>query len=213
MVNHCTEATSFEYPYTNAEHNFSHTYLLPAIRRRLSNLPIGAKVIDIGCGNGSLTATWASSEWQVYGVDASESGIHNATAAYPTISFSCAPIGTELITTYGAASFDAVVSSEVIEHVYLPRTLVRCAFELLRPGGLFVLTTPYNGYLKNIALAIFGHMDRHWTVLWDGGHIKFWSWKTICAVLEEAGFAGFQFTGAGRIPFFWKSMVISCRKP
>ena len=63
-----------------------------------------------------------------------------------------------------------------------------CAFELLRPGGLFVVPTPYNGYLKNVALAVSGRMDRHWIALWDGGHIKFWSWKTIRVMLKEGGF-------------------------
>ena len=123
------------------------------------------------------------------------------------------PIGSGLAAVYGKASFDAVVSAEVIEHVYLPRDFVKCAFELLRPGGLFVVTTPYNGYLKNVVLAISGNMDRHWTVLWDVGHIKFWSWNTISAVLKEEGFEDIRFAGAGRMPFLWKSMVVSCRKP
>ena len=50
-----------------------------------------------------------------------------------------------------------------------------------------MVTTPYNGYLKNVALAVSGSMDRHWTVLWDGGHIKFWSQKTLAALLLEHG--------------------------
>jgi 2-polyprenyl-6-hydroxyphenyl methylase/3-demethylubiquinone-9 3-methyltransferase len=166
----------------------------------------------MGCGNGSLTAAWARPDQQVYGVDASESGIENATAAFPAISFRCGQIGPSLVSEYGAASFDAVVCAEVIEHVYLPKVLVKCAFELLRPGGLFVVTTPYNGYLKAVALAISGQMDRHWTVLWDGGHIKFWSWRTLRAVLEDGGFKDVKFAGVGRLPFLWKSMVVSCRQ-
>jgi 2-polyprenyl-3-methyl-5-hydroxy-6-metoxy-1,4-benzoquinol methylase len=211
----CADSTeaSFEYPYADAETNASHAYLLPVIRRQLSGLPSGARVMDLGCGNGSLTAAWARPDWQVYGVDASESGIQNAKMAFPEIQFSCNQVTPELAATYGAASFDAVVSAEVIEHVYLPRLLVDCAFQLLRPGGLFVVTTPYNGYLKNLALAVSGSMDRHWTVLWDGGHIKFWSWRTIRAVLEEGGFVFPQFAGAGRVRFLWKSMVVTCRKP
>jgi 2-polyprenyl-6-hydroxyphenyl methylase/3-demethylubiquinone-9 3-methyltransferase len=177
------------------------------------NLPAGAKILDLGCGNGSLTAALSLRTWKVFGVDASESGIHNAREAYPWITFSCAEIGSELPAMYGLDNFDAIVCAEVIEHVYSPRALVKCAFELLRPGGLFIITTPYNGYLKNLLLSVSGHMDRHWTVLWDGGHIKFWSWKTIREVLEEGGFADPKFIGAGRIPFLWKSMVVTCRRP
>jgi len=207
-----TEETYYD-PYTDAASNARHSYRLPVIKRYLSVLPDGARVLDMGCGNGSLTNAWAHRNWRVFGVDASESGIQNASAAYPAISFFCAPIGPEMVATYGSNTFDAIVCSEVIEHIFLPRVLIGCAFELLRPGGLFLVTTPYNGYLKNIALAVSGNMDRHWTVLWDGGHIKFWSWKTLRAVLEERGFVDFKFTGAGRAPFLWKSMVVVSRKP
>jgi len=198
--------------YTDAADNPTHSYRLPAIKRLLSGLPAGARVLDLGCGNGSLTAGWAHQDWRVFGVDVSESGIEQAAAAYPTISFFCSPIGPELAARYGKATFDAVICSEVIEHVYLPRVLVNSAFELLRPGGLFLVTTPYNGYLKNVVLALSGNMDRHWTVLWDGGHIKFWSWKTLRIVLEEGGFTGPKFVGAGRIPLLWKSMIVASRK-
>lgn len=202
-----------EYSYGHAGNNPSHLYLLPPIKRCLSAIRAGARVLDLGCGNGALTAAWARPDWRVFGIDSSESGIRHAAAAYPALSFSCAAIGPELVNTYGVASFDAIVCAEVIEHVYLPRVLVRCAFELLRPGGLLVVTTPYNGYLKNVALAVSGNMDRHWTALWDGGHIKFWSWRTIRSVLEEGGFVSTEFSGAGRVPFLWKSMVITCGRP
>ncbi len=202
-----------KYLYANAALNGSHAYLLPKIKATLAGLPDRARVMDLGSGNGSLTAAWARRGWEVCGVDSSESGVRHAASTYSSISFARAQIDSELATVYGNGNFDAVVSAEVVEHLYSPRDLAKCAFDLLRPRGLFVVTTPYNGYLKNVALSISGTMDRHWTVLWDGGHIKFWSWKTIRALLEEAGFEDIQFAGAGRLPFLWKSMVVSCRKP
>lgn len=48
-----------EYLYANAALNLSHTYLLPRIRAALTGLPDKARVIDLGSGNGSLTAAWA----------------------------------------------------------------------------------------------------------------------------------------------------------
>jgi uncharacterized protein (AIM24 family) len=75
-------------------------------------------------------------------------------------------------------------------------------------AGQIILTTPYHGYLKNLMLAATGKMDSHFTALWDGGHIKFWSRKTLSTLLEEQGFRVTNFKGSGRLPYFWKSMVL-----
>jgi 2-polyprenyl-6-hydroxyphenyl methylase/3-demethylubiquinone-9 3-methyltransferase len=61
-------------------------------------------------------------------------------------------------------------------------------------------------------LALTGKLDQHFTVLWDHGHIKFWSRKTLTQALEEAGFCEVKFAGAGRAPWFWKSMVMTATK-
>jgi len=170
-------------------------------------------VLDIGCGNGSLTAAWAKDGWDVTGVDFSESGIAHARASHPNIAFHQMPVGPELVEHFGGGCFDAIVSAEVVEHLYAPRDLARNSFRLLRDGGMLILTTPYHGYVKNLVMAATGTMDRHWTVLWDGGHIKFWSWKTIGVLLREAGFTGLEFRGVGRVPYLWKSMVVCANKP
>jgi hypothetical protein len=54
-------------------------------------------------------------------------------------------------------------------------------------------------------------MDRHHTVLWDGGHIKFFSVKTLSQLLNEEGFNDIQFKFAGRLPYLWKGMLASAR--
>lgn len=202
-----------EYQYRDGRQRHSHSYPAPAIRRCLAQLPQHARVLDIGCGNGALTAAWAFSAWEIQGIDLSESGIRQARANYPQFRFEVCGVGSRSVETFGRNTFDAVVSAEVVEHLYLPRDLVSCAFELLAPGGMFVVTTPYHGYLKNVALALSGHMDTHWTPLWDGGHIKCWSPKTLGSLLSKGGFIGQECRGAGRLPLLWKSMVISCRKP
>jgi hypothetical protein len=51
-------------------------------------------------------------------------------------------------------------------------------------------------------------MDNHFTVLWDGGHIKFWSKKTLNIIFSEFGFKKIKFKGCGRYPFLWKSMLL-----
>ena len=54
--------------------------------------------------------------------------------------------------------------------------------------------------------------DAHWTALWDGGHIKFWSQATLKQLLNESGFSSVEFVNVGRIPCLAKSMVAIARK-
>jgi 2-polyprenyl-6-hydroxyphenyl methylase/3-demethylubiquinone-9 3-methyltransferase len=57
----------------------------------------------------------------------------------------------------------------------------------LKPAGHFIVSTPYHGWLKNVVLALSGKMDNHFTALWDGGHIKFWSRETLSRLLRSKG--------------------------
>lgn len=82
----------------------------------------------------------------------------------------------------------------------------------LKPNGLLVLSTPYHGYLKNLALSVLDAWDTHHTPLWHGGHIKFWSRRTLGQLLSENGFETIGFSGVGRLPYLWKSMILVARK-
>ena len=207
-----SDGISYDY-YTAAE-ECSHVYLLPILGTLLNDLPKGSTVLDLGCGNGSLLSTFQNRGWTLYGSDFSPTGIAIARENFPAIQFfladASAPTG-EIMATVGKV--DAVLTTEVIEHLYDPRGFLRNAYELLKPGGRIVLSTPYHGYLKNLVLAATGKMDSHFTALWDHGHIKFWSRKTLTKALLEAGFTDIRFLGAGRLPWMWKSMVLQARVP
>jgi 2-polyprenyl-6-hydroxyphenyl methylase/3-demethylubiquinone-9 3-methyltransferase len=112
----------------------------------------------------------------------------------------------------GGGGFDAAVSTEVIEHLYAPHLLPRFAHALVRPGGHLVLTTPYHGYWKNLALSLFDKWDHHHTALWHGGHIKFFSRRTLTRLLTENGWQVRRFRGIGRLPGLWKSMLLVAQR-
>jgi SAM-dependent methyltransferase len=108
--------------------------------------------------------------------------------------------------------FDAVISTEVVEHLFRPSALPEFAAAKLKPAGLLVVSTPYHGYLKNLLLSLLNQWDAHHTSLWDGGHIKFWSRRSLTRLLVTHGFQVLEFHGAGRVRWLWKSMVIVARK-
>ena len=143
--------------------------------------------------------------FDVTGVDTSVSGIRHAKANFPNIRCEVGSAYDDLATRYGI--FDLVVSLEVIEHCMEPRAFMRTFLSLISPGGVGLLSTPYHGYLKNLALAITGMMDNHFTALWDGGHVKFFSIRTLDHLFKESGACNVRFERIGRIPPLAKSMI------
>jgi len=199
------------YHFENACALHAQNYLLSPIVSVLRESGIQSRrMIDIGCGNGAFAAELAARGWDVIGIDPSTSAIHFARAKHPTIPFHLASAYEDLSSRFG--QFPLVVSLEVVEHVYDPRTFARTVYSCVQPGGLAIISTPYHGYLKNLALAVAGQMDRHYTALWDHGHIKFWSISTLGALLREVGFQPPRFLRVGRIPWFAKSMIAVVRR-
>ena len=93
----------------------------------------------------------------------------------------------------------------MVEHVYAPRDYAATLFNLLEPGGMAIVSTPYHGYLKNLALAITGRLDAHFTALW--------SIPSLTTLLTEAGFQNIRFHRVGRIPALAKSMIAVAERP
>ena len=201
------------YAYGDGELNHSHNYLVPSVLNILSSLslsPEDRRVFELGCGNGAVAAVLSERGYQTAGVDVSTQGLEQARRRYPHLSLQPGSAYDDLATTYGR--FPIVVSLEVVEHLYAPRVFAKTLYELVEPSGTAIVSTPYHGYWKNLALSLTGSMDAHFTALWDHGHIKFWSMKTLSALLLEAGFHDISFTRVGRIPILAKSMIAIAKK-
>ena len=187
---------------------------MPSVLRLLSTVKITDEekhLFELGCGNGSVANEITQFGWDVTGVDPSKEGIKNAQSTYPHLKLKIGSAYDNLGDKYG--KFPVVLSLEVKEHVYDPRHYARTVFELLESGGIAIISTPYHGYWKNLALAITGNMDRHYTALWDHGHIKFWSIDTLSKLLREIGFVDLRFERVGRISPLAKSMIAIARRP
>jgi 2-polyprenyl-6-hydroxyphenyl methylase/3-demethylubiquinone-9 3-methyltransferase len=203
------------YRYQYADHSSAHEHLLPTVRSELArffarrNEP--HRVFDLGCGNGSVAAALIRDGYDICGVDPSTEGIARAQEAYPHIRLSAGSAYDDLVSSFGR--FPAVISLEVVEHVYSPREYARTLFDLVEPGGIALVSTPYHGYWKNLTLAFTGKLDAHFTALWDHGHIKFWSVRTLGVLLQETGFTNLRFLRVGRLPPLARSMIAIASKP
>ena len=200
-----------DYDWTEERGKEAHSYLYSDLKYLLGSKD--SAILDVGCGNGLMANQLIKEGFDVYGTDGAASGIQIANKVNPDRFYVQDLSSLDLPQELQNKSFNTIVSTEVIEHLYDPRRYVDFCKKILMEGGggEIIISTPYHGYLKNLIISATGKMDTHFTVLWDGGHIKFWSRKTLTQLLEEFGFEIIVFRGSGRFPFLWKSMFIKAR--
>jgi 2-polyprenyl-3-methyl-5-hydroxy-6-metoxy-1,4-benzoquinol methylase len=190
------------------------TYLVPPVLHELrQRFPKGgARLIDMGCGDGFAADALSKAGFHVRGFDLSEAEIAVARARNPELDLQVMSLYDDGVSIFSRPVPDAVLALEVVEHLFTPKALFAQAYKLLPSGGLLLVSTPYHGYFKNLALSILNRWDSHLDVTWDGGHIKFFSPKTLAAMAETAGFQCERVISVGRIPGFAKSMILVANK-
>lgn len=114
----------------------------------------GLRILDVGCGGGILAEPLARLGADVVGIDPAE---ENAAAARAHAAESGLAIDYRAATAEALADagerFDVVIASEVVEHVTdVGAFVLRCA-EMVKPGGLLIVTT-INRTLKSFGLVI-----------------------------------------------------------
>ncbi|MGB3719845.1 MAG: bifunctional 2-polyprenyl-6-hydroxyphenol methylase/3-demethylubiquinol 3-O-methyltransferase UbiG [Proteobacteria bacterium] len=116
----------------------------------------GLTILDVGCGGGLISEPLARLGAIVTGIDPAEENIavaiQHAEPQGLAIHYRACRVE-ELVAEH--AQFDAIVCLEVVEHVPDPQAFITTCAEVLRPGGLFILST-INRTLKSYALAIVG---------------------------------------------------------
>lgn len=123
-----------------------HAKVLCALRR----LPGGAgtALLDAGCGTGGLLSILHARfpDWSLHGIDISDIAVRYASQA------SSAEIRQGSVTElpYADASFDAIVSTDVMYHRLVdPHTMLDQCCRVLKPGGLLVLNLPAYQWLRS----------------------------------------------------------------
>lgn len=117
--------------YWFRRHEVAYQAVLPYCR--------GGTVLDAGCGEGYGAHLLAGAAARVIAVDYDPATAAHAAGSYPDLAVLRANLAALPL---AAATVDAVVSMQVIEHLWdQPGFLAECA-RVLRPGGTLVVTTP-----------------------------------------------------------------------
>ncbi|MCC7530869.1 MAG: class I SAM-dependent methyltransferase [Candidatus Melainabacteria bacterium] len=153
------------------------------------------KVLDIGCADGRALNWYKQvrcANVETFGVDFDEKAVQLARNAGHTVYFgrfeeACIP----------EQFFDLVVATHVIEHVADPTAFAQRAFEVLKPGGIFLIETP------NIeAFDARWFKNRHWGGYHFPRHWIFYSPATLKRLVEARGFTIVE-THFHPAPAFW----------
>ena len=144
------------------------------------NVQPGDRVLDLGCGQGDLTAVIAGAGAHPLGVEVADAALRRARRRHPELRFAPAPIDGPLPLEDG--SFDVVWASEVIEHVSDTARWLSEVRRVLVPGGRLLVTTPNHG---RVALALYG-IDRYSEPL--GDHLHLYSAGSLRTLLRRVRF-------------------------
>lgn len=107
----------------------------------------GCRYIEIGCAPGKMLA-WVASvlKAEVAGLDYSEPGINKCRALFDALGLKAILYGEDLFDhNIEPASFDVVTSFGVIEHFNDARPVVQRHLDLVKPGGVVLISIPNYG--------------------------------------------------------------------
>jgi|GEM_PF-2329841 len=156
-----------------------------AVRERVRadfvpRLPPGAKVLDVGCGNGEFLAAAAEAGFEAHGIDISEAAAEMCRAR------GLRAVSGDFLSAPTEAPFDAITMWDVIEHLPDPVSFVRRAVELLRPGGVLVMKTPFVGERAFRLLRVVPRLIA--PVLQAPAHIQFFTARSMELLGRNGGF-------------------------
>lgn len=169
--------------------------------------PEGFQVLDAGCGTGEFVAFLHDLGFQVTGVELSEAAVTKARKRYLDADIRVASLEEPL--PFTDAVFDVIWCTEVLEHMFDVHSTLAEFNRVLKKGGTLLLTTPYHGLVKNLAIVLLG-FDRHFNP--EISHIRFFTQATLARCLKRAGFVPVSWQGIGRSWPLWKSFFVEARK-
>jgi len=154
----------------------------------LALLDKGDKLLDVGCGNGTLGYFAKSKYKEVYGIDISEIALKLSKERGLIVTK--VNLNDENI-PFEDGYFDFVTCLDVIEHVLEPRDLIKEIRRVLKKEGALVVSTPnIRAYFHLFHLIVQGRFPKtsddrkHF----DGGHLHYFTYKDIEELLQDQGF-------------------------
>ena len=105
------------------------------------SLPANASILDVGCGNGVISRHLGKFGFNVTGIDVSDKTIEKANALNTLSNVSFIKKSAEELMATGQ-QYDAIICSEVLEHLDHPEALLEVLNKTLSQNGKLIITVP-----------------------------------------------------------------------
>jgi 2-polyprenyl-3-methyl-5-hydroxy-6-metoxy-1,4-benzoquinol methylase len=183
--------------------------LAPRLAFLLEHAPPGARVLDVGCGEGWFTAALARAGRAAVGVDVAAEPLRRAREREPGLDLRLLPAAGPW--PLPDADFDAVWAGEVVEHVADTAGWLSEVRRVLRPGGALVLSTPAHGPLTRLGLGLSGRaFARRFDPRSD--HLRFYTRRSLVALLYDFRFEAVETRGLGGLPGARATLLAAARR-
>lgn len=150
----------------------------------LEMIPVGARVLDVGCGTGSVTKLVIDArKADVVGIEPNAD--RAATAASRGINVHCGVLTSELSATLG--KFDVVMFADVLEHLPDPLGQLMLAQDYLRPGARVIASVPNIAHWTVRRQLLLGRFDYSASGIMDATHLRWFTQESIARLFVAAG--------------------------
>jgi SAM-dependent methyltransferase len=139
--------------------------------------PEGGRLLDVGCATGNFVLAAEKAGWQALGLEVSAAQVQAGVQRGAKVA-----LCRDFLRYEPESAYDAVTFNHVLEHVPAPSAYLRRAFQILKPGGIALISVPnYASLSRRVFGPYWTHLDlpRHWF---------HFSEHTLRLLLESAGF-------------------------
>ncbi len=156
-------------------------------------IPTGARVLDVGCGTGSVTQLLRHHrQARMVGVEPNAERL--AIARQRGLEVHAGVLTQELLGTLGR--FDVILFADVLEHLSDPAAQLRAVAPSLVPGGTVIASVPNIAHWSVRARLLAGRFDYRPSGLMDATHLRWFTRRTVRELFERAGFTVVTLAGS-----------------